>query len=126
MKRLVDLVKLNRLDNLIRRAATGSPQNLAERLEMSRSSLFELITFLKEEMRAPIVYNKNRPSYMYSYAPKFYLGFERDRLGTAEMVDIHDSGDEDQKRNRKIKIEIEIGNNDFILDDDIDFTDLYH
>ena len=48
MKRLIDLVKLDRLDHLIRRASTGTPEELAKRLEMSRSSLFELITYLKE------------------------------------------------------------------------------
>lgn len=41
MRRLVDLVKIDRLDNLIRRKATGNPEELAERLELSRSSLFD-------------------------------------------------------------------------------------
>jgi len=125
MKRLVDLVKLERLDNLIRHAATGRPEKLAERLEISRSNLFELITFLKEEMCAPIIYDRNRPSYVYSYTPKFYLGFERNRLITAEMSNTY-NGNENHKRNNKIKVELEIDDNDFILDNDIDFRDLYN
>ena len=124
MKRLVDLVKLDRLDNLIRRAATGSPENLAERLEMSRSSLFELIAFLRVEMGAPIIYNKSRPSYMYSYNPRFYLGFERDRFNTFEMVNADVSGINNEKRNNKIKVEI--NDDDLILDNDIDFNNLYN
>ena len=69
------------------RASTGSPEDLAERLGMSRSSLFELIAFLKEEMRAPIIYSKNRQSYMYEYPPNFYLGFEHGHLHPDEMID---------------------------------------
>lgn len=76
MKRLVDLIKLDRLDALVRRQATGSPEQLSGRLGMSRSSLFELIAFLRDEMQAPIRYSKNLRSYIYEYVPKFYLGFE--------------------------------------------------
>ena len=128
MRRLVDLVKLARLDNLIRHAATGSPEELAERLEMSRSSLFELISFMKEEMRAPIMYNRNRLSYVYEYVPKFYLGFERERLKTAEMTNTYGGGNNDEvdNYNKKNIIKVEINDDDFILDNDIDFNNLYH
>jgi len=150
MKRLVDLIKLDRLDYLIRRAATGTPEELAKRLEMSRSSLFELITFLKEDMRAPIVYIRSRPSYVYSYTPQFYLGFERERMNAADMADTYGGGEDNEIKNnfecerlepdemtntfggginegkkKKIKVEIEINDDDCILDDDIDFNDLY-
>ena len=124
MECLVDLVKLNRLDNLIRQAATGNPDELAERLEMSHDSLFGLISFLKEEMRAPITYNKNKLSYVYSYTPKFHLGFERDQLSTAENVN-YGSGNANERRNNKIKVEIEVDEDDFIFDKDINFCDLY-
>jgi len=76
MKRSVDLIALARLDNLIRHKATGSFEDLAEILEMSRSNLFNLMKFLREEMNAPVVYNKNIVSYIYSYTPKFSLRFE--------------------------------------------------
>ena len=124
MKKLIDLVKLNRLDQLIRRKVTGTPDELARRLEMSRSSLFEMIAFLKEEMKAPIVYISSRPSYVYEYTPRFFLGFERDHLGDDEMVNAH--GGADEKMKGKQKIEIEIDDVQYILDDDIDFNDLYH
>ena len=142
MKKLVDLVKLDRLDGLIRRAATGSPEELAKRLGMSRSSLFEFIAYLKEEMRAPIIYNAARPSYMYSYTPKFYLGFEMENdenLASRELNETY--GGElstnpgnttsiqevtTEQGRAKRKIEIEIDEDEFILDADIDFSDLYH
>ena len=125
MECLVDLVKLNRLDNLIRQTATGSSEELAERLEMSYDSLLGLISFLKEEMRAPITYNKNKLSYVYSYTPKFHLGFERDQLSSDEMVNFG-SGNASDKRSNKVKVEIEIDDDDFIFDNDINFCDLYN
>ena len=125
MKRLVDLAKLARLDNLIRRAATGTPDELAERLEMSRSSLFELIAFLKNEMRAPIIYKRHRQSYVYSYTPKFYLGFERERFETAGQTNTH-GGNDDEKQNKTTQAEIEITGKNITLDDDINFNELYH
>ena len=126
MKRLIDLVKLDRLDNLIRRAATGCPEDLADRLGMSRSSLFELIAFLREEMKAPITYSKNRPSYVYEYTPKFYLGFERERLHFDEMTSNSGGKESIEKRKNKVKVEIEIDDDAYILDDGIDFNELYH
>ncbi|GHU62227.1 hypothetical protein FACS1894123_02820 [Bacteroidia bacterium] len=69
MKRLVDLVKLDRLDNFIRKQATGTPDKLAEKLKISRSNLFEFISFLRYEMFAPIRYSKEKESYVYTYAP---------------------------------------------------------
>lgn len=88
MKHLIDLVKLDRLDGLIRRRATGKPADLAKRLNMSRSSLFEFICFLRVEMRAPIIFNKYVCSYEYAYPPKFYLGFERDRINQTETQNV--------------------------------------
>jgi len=67
MKHLVDLVKIDRLDNLIRRKATGCPDDLAKRLEISRSTLFEINSFLRREMNAPIFYNSYNTSYEYKY-----------------------------------------------------------
>jgi len=128
--KLVDLVKVSRLDSLIRRAATGTPEKLAERLEISRSSLFELIAFLKEEMGAPIIYNRYRQSYIYSYTPRFFLDFERERLSEEKMTDTYGFREliekDDNRSKNKIKIEIEIDSDDYILDDDIDFNNLYH
>ena len=87
MKRLVNLQKVARMDNLIRHASTGTPEQFAKQLGMSRSTLFETIMYLKEEMDAPIIYDPSRPSYIYIYPPKFYLGFERDHSR------IHETGD---------------------------------
>jgi len=88
MNKLVDLVKLDRLDRLIRLHATGTPDALRATLDMSRSSLFELLSFLRFDMQAPLRYNKYIPSYVYDYPPRFYLGFEKDRLNPDEQMDV--------------------------------------
>jgi len=101
MKRLVDLEKLDRLDKLIRRKATGCPDELAKRLGLSRSALFEFISFLRNTMNAPINYNDYILSYEYTYTPGFYLGFERDRLKESEMVNAS-GGEEDKEQEKNI------------------------
>jgi hypothetical protein len=120
MRRLVDLVKLDRLDALVRRQATGSPEHLAERLGMLRSSLFEFIAFLRDEMQAPLRYSKKLNSYIYEYVPKFYLGFEKDRLSSSKLYNTY-GGTDEEKRYPEDDNEPE----DVILEDDINFNDLY-
>ena len=128
MKKLVDLAILDRLDRLIRRKATGSPEELAKRLGVSRSTLFELIAYLKDEMRAPIIYVSGRQSYVYEYTPKFYLGFERDFSDGKKysIIGREEKEPRAEKEKSKRKIEIEIDDDEYILDDDIDFVNLHH
>ena len=77
MKKLIDLAMLDRLDHLIRLHATGTPTELADRLRISYSSLYEIISFMKKTLKAPIRYNTYRQSFEYEYEPDFYLGFKK-------------------------------------------------
>ena len=79
MKKFVDLALLDRMDSLIRRQATDSPENLARRLNISLSTLHEYIVYMQKMLKAPIRYNKYTQSYFYDYLPDFYLGFEKDK-----------------------------------------------
>jgi len=97
MKHLVDLVKLDRLDKLIRLKATGKPEELAKRMEMSRTSLFELIAYLRDKLDAPIKYNYYDCSYEYAYLPKFYLGFEEDRFKDIDFDSIYGGKENNNK-----------------------------
>jgi len=97
MSFVVDLVKLDRLDSLIRRKATGNPRELAIRLEFSRSHLFRMLSFLRIEMNAPINYDKYISSYYYTYQPKFYLGFERDRFNETSIENVSGGIEDEQK-----------------------------
>ena len=76
MSHLVDLAKLAQIDRLIRRRATGSHDDLAEMLDISSSTLFKHIAYLKEELDASVIYDNDMLSYKYSRTPKFHLGFE--------------------------------------------------
>ncbi|MEM9916693.1 MAG: HTH domain-containing protein [Bacteroidota bacterium] len=64
---------LKRIDSLTRRKATGSPDELSRRLNISRASVYRYIGTLKEEFGAPIDYNKNRRSFY--YRDEFRLNF---------------------------------------------------
>ena len=79
MKILIDLIMLDRLDQLIRLHATGAPKNLAARLGISLTTLNEMIWYMRNILKASIRYNRYEQSYYYVFVPDFYLGFEKDR-----------------------------------------------
>lgn len=56
---------IKRLDYLINQKATGSPKALAQKLEISVSSVYRHINTLKA-LGAPVVYCQNRQSFYYS------------------------------------------------------------
>jgi predicted DNA-binding transcriptional regulator YafY len=58
------LDRLKTLDRLIRTKATGSPKQLAKKMEISERTLFRLIDCLRS-LGAPVVYCKNRACYYY-------------------------------------------------------------
>ena len=75
---------LERVDQLIRLKATGSPKQLAERLEVSEATVFRMIDTMKE-MNAPIYYDLTRQSYVYTETTYFKCGFYIEELdSTAE------------------------------------------
>jgi biotin operon repressor len=55
---------IKRLDQLIVRCATGSPDELCVKLDISRRTLFRLISFLRDQ-GIPIDYSKTRKTYFY-------------------------------------------------------------
>ena len=73
MKKLIDLKKVCLLDKLIRTQATGNHEELAKKLGVSRSSMYELISYLREEMNAPIIFDTHQDRYVYAYPPRFHL-----------------------------------------------------
>ena len=74
MKLLETLQKIDRLDQLIRLKATGTPTNLANKLHISERSVRRLINTMKE-MGAPIGYSIYRKSYYYKENVEFQFGF---------------------------------------------------
>jgi len=62
------------LDFLIRTRATGNPGELANKLNISRRTVFEYIEILKS-LEAPIAYDKFNETYYYTETGSFNFKF---------------------------------------------------
>ncbi|MDO8368361.1 MAG: hypothetical protein Q7T20_16285 [Saprospiraceae bacterium] len=65
MNIFTDLFLLQRIDNLIRTRATGTPIQLAERLGISERKLYRLMGDFRDQ-GFPIAYDKQADTYYYS------------------------------------------------------------
>lgn len=73
--RYIEKTKLiERIDDLIRRKATGSARDLASRLGIGKSTVYEVLEIMKM-MGAEIEYSNNRKSYFYNSNKIFAIGF---------------------------------------------------
>jgi len=70
------LNKLVRLDFLIRIKGTGTPRQLANKLEVAERTLYDYIGIMKD-FGAPIKYSKQRQSYYYDDEGEFKIAFQR-------------------------------------------------
>lgn len=59
--------RLERIHSLVRRGGTGTPKELASRLNIAESTLYQYVQALRE-LGAPITYDTFRQSYVY-YQP---------------------------------------------------------
>lgn len=72
---LIEKLRLiERIDGLIRRKATGSSRDLARRIGMSKSSVYELIS-LMQELGAEIEYCNNSKTFYYTENKTLAIGF---------------------------------------------------
>lgn len=76
MKLLEQIERINRLHDLIRYRRTGTPQQLARRLNLSTSMVYKLMEELKLK-EAPIEYSRQLGTYYYSsaYLMKIHIDF---------------------------------------------------
>lgn len=89
MNKLLQQIELiERIDQLIRLKATGTPNNFARRLSISDASLYRLIETLKE-MGAPIEFSVIRQSYIYSSEVNFMCGFFLTELSRNEIQKVN-------------------------------------
>lgn len=68
---------IQRLDQLIRIKATGSPSNLAMKLEVSERCIYNYINLMKD-LGAPIKFCRYRKSYYYDFKGKLSIAFIKD------------------------------------------------
>lgn len=66
--------RLETLDHLIKIKGTGSPDQLAIKLGISRTQVFEYLNFMRDH-GANITFCKYRESYCYSEDGSFIFGF---------------------------------------------------
>ena len=64
-----------RLDQLIRLKATGTPQELAEKFNLSKRTMQRIIEIM-QEVGCPICYSRLRRSYCYEYPGRLIIKFE--------------------------------------------------
>ncbi len=81
------LQRFEYLDRLIRFKNTGTPAELAEKLGVSESTLFQCLKELREDLQMPIAYDADKQSYVYTEEGKFFMGFLR-KLSHDEMAKI--------------------------------------
>lgn len=77
MRMKIDLNRVITIDALIRRKATGNPDDLAGHLNISRRTLFNTLNFMREHLEAPIVYSKCRRTYSYDNEGMFDFKFKK-------------------------------------------------
>ncbi|MDF2191992.1 HTH domain-containing protein [Paraflavitalea sp. CAU 1676] len=70
------LDRLQTLDRLIRIKGTGTPKQLADRLDISERTLYRLIDTMRS-LGAPIAYSESRQSYYYIEEGTFTFNFQR-------------------------------------------------
>lgn len=70
------LGRLSRMNDLIRRKATGTPEEFACKMSMSRSALMRDLSELRN-LNAPIKFDHDRQTYYYDEEGTFEFGFKR-------------------------------------------------
>jgi hypothetical protein len=65
------------LESLLALQATGTPKELAKKLQMTERSWYKLRDELIHDLQIPIVYNSKQRSYMYQEKGMIKMGFQR-------------------------------------------------
>lgn len=79
--------KLEQIDQLIRLKSAGTSNAFAQKLGISRATLFNYIGFLKE-LGGPIIYNRTAKTYEYEYPVMLNLGYCRKSMLGVEQVEV--------------------------------------
>jgi predicted DNA-binding transcriptional regulator YafY len=61
----MDIRIIINIDKMIRRESTGSPVQLADKLNLSERSVYKYLKYMREELGAPIEFSKYIESYKY-------------------------------------------------------------
>ena len=91
MSLLKYIYRLKQMDDLIRRKATGTPEEFSQRLNISRSQLLQDLKELKE-LGAPVDYCHASQCYYYTRECQVVLNFESNKvLGGVQFPEFRSS-----------------------------------
>jgi hypothetical protein len=69
--------RVEQMHYLIKNRATGTPEQFAAKVGLSRRSLFSWIEQLRDDFNFPIAYDPDRKSYFYTSEGEFVFGFKK-------------------------------------------------
>ena len=75
---------LLRTDQLIRLKATGTPKDLASRLDVSERSVYNTIAYMKKYFNCPIAYSRARQTYYYTKKGEMRLAFRKNEMAVEQ------------------------------------------
>jgi hypothetical protein len=61
----MDIKKIIKVNELIASGRSGTPRYMADKLGISERMLFHIIKFMKDELHAPIKYDRNKMRYYF-------------------------------------------------------------
>jgi transcriptional antiterminator len=61
----MDIRTIKKIHEKILNESTGTPKELACALNVSERTVFNYIKFMREELKAPIIYNRIKDAYQY-------------------------------------------------------------
>lgn len=88
MSMLKYIERLKAMDRLIQLKATGTTEEFARKLDISRSTLMEYIDVLRQ-MEAPLAFDRYRNSYYYIFPCKLKIGYEGKTLSETDLSEIN-------------------------------------
>jgi transcriptional antiterminator len=62
----MNIAKIKNLIHLIEKERTGTPKELARRLELSERMVYNYVGVLRKDLNAPVVYNRTKQTYQYN------------------------------------------------------------
>ncbi|WP_024773073.1 hypothetical protein [Aquimarina macrocephali] len=82
MLKQIELIE--RIDQLIRLNATGSPMELAAKLGISKTKLYRTLCVMKE-LNAPVEFDTSSQQYYYAESVKFTCGFHSNKRSVNQL-----------------------------------------
>ena len=62
----MDVRLIIRMHEIIKSSKTGTPKDFSYKLNVSERTLYNYLAFMKNELKAPIVYDEIKQSYLYN------------------------------------------------------------